>query len=1404
MVNDQNWDVQQGAASLEAEGPWDMPVVTVEAKSNRQRSEEAMLVTAAESSYTDITDSTEAFKLNYERLAMQDAELIAKQISGNYVEDEMAAADELMPTSPDLAMEYKALRTQELQAPDALHRMALETISQEDDMFTQAEVANSYAAYRVNDMLEKTSKGEDVANFLSDVFLPVASKDRGDFLTNVFGEELDLSFREAVVDFASRSPQDRAAMYPALEAAALDATDGNEARAARLLQELYGITEEDTTFDAIMDASIIGPALFTGMVKATKAGGFVYRAAKLNKKLAGEVMAGAAKNADIAEATGITQRTVAESTSPFRWSDVSVDAIDGIEAEVVKAFDDGVAEVQAAIRETEEGLIKRSPLTEAEQKAAQVKALAEFDTKSAKLNKENGWAASNARITATDEYGFTVEYDLLDATGKPLNAKPQQVFYTKNDVGEYDSFTVGGIESRLNSPSVWANRAQANVVELATAIGFSNERTLAKLMGTANDAIKGMKKESILKMDQVLIKGDEFKDVTGKVVGKVYTPKELMLDGIPGVGRLTAKEAEGYYKMRAFWDDVHRISDQQVLRQWRFEGTQTVGKFNGERVYGTVVQPSQVPKVNTVMDLGTNQVVDYAAIQTRIERGELQVVKFRRNIDLGDEIYEYGVIPKNSAKALPSSGVLPKKNGYVPLIRKDAYYFVESAATKMINGRKGTVPTVVRAFDNQTDAVRWAAEEEARTGIKHTSRYDREVGGDIKSDLQQSQFGKPIFGSRVDDREILFGYNGTKPERLDPMEALQRNINSISNSMPMNEFRMAQLKKWQNSAAKWLNDPSDINSGFKASSANKEVESLKAMKRWLDDQFHIKTESEQVWAGTMRGFSEFLEGSKFFKEGSGAGVRKGLQEAAGTDPFGVMRGASFHMLLGWWNPAQMLVQGMGATLAISLNPVKFPKIMSEYQMLRAGYNAGDDSIRAMAKVMGRDADEMVALRNAYKRTGLVESLKTTADYNAASLGYGIDAGAVQRAFGKASDSSLVFFREGERFNRSYSWLLAADDYMALNKMKASALKDADIDLITQQSLKYTMNMNRANRAEWQKGVLSIPTQFWQVNAKFFETVAPRILGSNGALTNSQKARVMLGQTALFGAAGVPLGNALLNGFLEYSGVQMGDLDENQIAGLRQGLTGAALQAIIGEEVEVAERFAFGSGFNQLMETFINGEKTFGEIMAGAPGAVPTRIFAALDAIAPRFAEPELSMSEGMAIGNELASVVSTWRNAHKAYMFAKLGEIRTADGTLVDYTDWGEDFKMIVAQGLGFAPSRVAEYYDHKTYQRNMATIRSDVLRSLEKNYVQFLSGDVKDPQWQARYQQLNSLLMNSVEGPMEQEKVREAWAKKLTQDPQLQKLMGSTIETYFGSGVSQPKTIGPGIPLSTFKEVAQ
>ena len=69
---------------------------------------------------------------------------------------------------------------------------------------------------------------------------------------------------------------------------------------------------------------------------------------------------------------------------------------------------------------------------------------------------------------------------------------------------------------------------------------------------------------------------------------------------------------------------------------------------------------------------------------------------------------------------------------------------------------------------------------------------------------------------------------------------------------------------------------------------------------------------------------------------------------------------------------------------------------------------------------------------------------------------------------------------------------------------------------------YSFRMSDTSAAYWQKGVLSIPTQFWAYNARMLETMI------GDTFTTEQKVRLILGQSLLYGSAGVPMGHTSAN------------------------------------------------------------------------------------------------------------------------------------------------------------------------------------------------------------------------------------------------------------------------------------
>lgn len=1349
-------------------------------KADSVRREEALTAVAVNRGYnpTGTPDLLEEYKKTFELTYDSSANDLVGGAKQQALQESVELAVEINPQSPEVATGFLEQRQAELNDKAAASQMMVEALSKIDDELSQAQAANHYIQGRMHKLLSESkgaSKFWDVAGEL----LAINSFIDRDDMIEMFGVDEIESTKDIASRLATMDPVERAELYPALEAAVLEATDGNKVRAAKFLSELYGFEPDAGAADAFWSA--VDVAAFTpyGWIKnlmfAARRGSTAKTIAKVNPDAGANIIAGAAKSDEVAEATGVSKANAAESASPFNYEGVSVGAVDGIEDSIVVAVKEQNEAVAAALRTEEELLGKQAVFSDAEMAAARAEFRAKI--KNGEFEKETGWSATNAAVIKKNDQEFVVKFEGVNADGVKIKGD-FEVPYTRKDVNSFEpDVEFSAFTSNIASPSVWANKFQEGIVEKATALGFKEEASLIRYLNIGKELTKPLNKESIARVDQILLKGDSYV-VDGDNVGKVFSIKELMYEGVDGI-KLTVDEVKAYFGIRQMWDHVHKLMEQATKAEWKFDGVKLVGQFGKDAQYGKVISGADMPRDAThVMDLRTRSPVSIESLAKDLREAKVEIVKLRKNIEVEDSIYEFAAIKKGSSRNLPDSGILPYRVGYVPRVRDNANYVVHAPADKKINGANGKIIQAKGLFSSRKEAEAFAAKQEEKTGIKHTASVDREVDVDLRSDLASIQMGRPYTGQRVTDRNIILG-NGV--ERITALDALERNLSAMTTMVNMNAFRMGQLERFRKTAAPYLIDPKDVNSGFKRGLDDRKVNALDSMKTWLDDQFRIPTRHEQQWEGTVRHMAEWMEGNKFFLNGKGNAFRLWLQREGTQDVTARLRGATFHALLGWFNPAQLMIQASGAALAFSLNPAKFPKVMMQYKMLRANIFQGDDVARATAKKLGVDEDEWVATVNAVKKSGIMESVKTNADYQAARLGYGITSNAVRQA----ADSGLMFFREGEMFNRGYAWLLAADQYKDLQNMKSLAqLTDNDINNITQRMAQYTLNLNRSNRAAWQKGWTSIPTQFWQVTTKFTETM----LGANRALSKSERARVALGQFALFGATGLPAGNWLLNSFYEWSGQDAGELSPEEVAAARQGLVGVTFQTMVGEEIDISSRVAMFSGYDMMLDT-VTADKPITDTLLGALGALPERTYQAVAASGPVLRTTDFSKEDLFSVAKEFGNIISTMRNADKAYMMAQLGYMPLSDGSRLDTVDWSDDWKMLVAQAAGFSPMKVRDYYQIKKTEKSMQQYRGDKVKIIMKAWEKHIaSGKGLTKDGQDRWNKLQALIMADLD-PADQIKVMESVSEKLTSDKLLyHEVYNRGLEQVLRTGVSGTK----------------
>jgi hypothetical protein len=445
-------------------------------------------------------------------------------------------------------------------------------------------------------------------------------------------------------------------------------------------------------------------------------------------------------------------------------------------------------------------------------------------------------------------------------------------------------------------------------------------------------------------------------------------------------------------------------------------------------------------------------------------------------------------------------------------------------------------------------------------------------------------------------------------------------------------------------------------------------------------------------------------------------LRKWAMNTSGKDIYGRAKTLAFHALLGWLNPRQLYVQAAGAMAAVSVDPLKATYLFPRYMALRAVMYSDSKDIYSMTRAAiakaGKgfmDEEQFVDMVKAYRKAGVRDSIRSTADYDAAIKGFGMS----RTTLNMAADRGLFFLRESELFNRSYNWLWAHDKFME-GKSIGYKLTNKDVDTITADSLRIGMNLMRANAAGFQKGFLSIPFQFQQISTKFIGNMLYSMNGrvlkgaGRGNWTAAEKAKIGLGQVLMFGAAGVPFGTyvtkEVINWAKDDGNYGLGIKDPDAIAAVSGGMTDFALGRMFGAQEDVASSMSYGGNLTQFLEQFVNSDTSFAQIAQGAFGEVPKRIWQALGNVAPILAGDiqagDISPGDMVLVTGELASAISSWRNVHKANMWEQSRLLTNSKGEVYRQIDPEEDAGMLLAQKLGMSPAELNYLTAHKKFYK--------------------------------------------------------------------------------------------------------
>lgn len=1184
---------------------------------------------------------------------------------------------------------------------------------------TRAAVTNYVKLY---ELFESATSEFGVGDYLMDFglgILPLVSTGReAATLGSVINNEEEM--RKIIFNFKSLSHEEQQEMFPSLASELLDGLGpirGSEA----LTKFIEPSTEEELgdfsnwwkLIDAVDVASMgATTALLAARLKQSFNLPKVLNRAE-NEEAAGDAVAASLGNEEIADTMNMTQETAFGDAVAFDISLEDPAYTKGISTESQQSINKFFGDVDKSVEDimSGNGYMKEGILNNVERAAREKIAMSQLSK------------AKHEEITpvSRSENTTTFSYRAKDEDGNYFD-DTYTLDLTLDDVGQWDQSDIMVGSEFINSPTVFAKGLTKLDVKTAERTDLQTAAVFRELTDLQREAVKPLgnllrpkNRKKLERVEDVLRQGDEFPNPDG-TRGRVFDIVELK-----GTYHLDDAEIETYYKTNRLYNNLWRLRNNTKREEMIAFKYKQVNLLDEDYSFGkphdtdgAAYQALRQNNINSVFDAASDTVVTTLSrefIDEQYALGKILVnMPEAYQAGAGRGKFSHVFVNADEVNELPAV-VLNRKKGYVPKIAEDGFWFVKEKGTDVIDGQEvSTITKTHRYFDNKAEADMYreelieadmAAEIDGGLGLTRKQAEDKYVNlEDREQEIISTATGQFSHGSgglytaaRAED-DILFGLNGDLGQRINPYEALVRNIANVSRMVPINQWRLGLEQRWINTARALTGE--DIQSFKKFSGTIESTRSGAFLNKMFDqirDWQGFPSKEEQVYnALNQRMYEWALRNDSSL----GAKITGWLRD---KDPIAASRAAAFHSLLGWFNPAQLWVQAQGMSIAVSIN---LGKNLTEtlrhttgLTIIGEGAEIGTTQMKLAAKAAGVDAEDLIKMHELWKKTGLEDSILQTADHAAAIRGHGI----AMDALSKAADKGLFFYRQGEFLNRRMAFTTALDEFRTANKGRFP--NDEELKGVLDRTNNLMLNLGRANRAQWQKGIASVPTQFFQVSAKALETVG----GWNDNLSKEERLRVMAGQIALYGAAGVPLIGLGANYALEVLGATQEDIDNNPVwvKGLNDGFWGFTTLGIMGLDVEVSKRGSLVRGVTDFVDNWMFSESTVATKLMGAFGNTQQRFW---DSFTEHMRPITMSAYPTDIIDIAKMPVmpfldtVSTWRNGEKAVFMQAIDKILDKHGDVRVERDFS--IRESIMAAIGFQLSDEVQQWTLKERTQNI------------------------------------------------------------------------------------------------------
>ena len=942
------------------------------------------------------------------------------------------------------------------------------------------------------------------------------------------------------------------------------------------------------------------------------------------------------------------------------------------------------------------------PLSEEDKTNAITKAMAK-----AKRDPE----VTNITVTDVDAHGFHL--NVSSTTGDKTISVP----FKMNDIGNWteNETKMGSISSLLGSDIVispnerfW--RIKSDIVSGLDFGQKQGKRIIGAFDDMARKAFGELSTDEWRKVDGLLLKGDEAK--------AVYTYSDAVLNGIDGV-KYSEKEFKAYMAGRSMFDQLHALKNKQIRDLKITQGFKEI-ELNGETNLGKVYENPQhamqgysnprhsqsymkdgkiVNKPLTSETLAKEYEKGYQLVHS--DNGDLFTLTDGRNT-------EWALAHRDFISDLRPV-ILEKRPGYVTKLREGSNFFLKRKSEIKVEGASRPIERVVAECysNNRTDLEKYLANIPEKERSKYMILADREMTIADKETEQLRTMGGLFTSTR---KEGILPYVNTYAEgaRTSTIGSLQRYIANVAENMPISVYREGIKQKWLNTALEnGVITHKDMLRDFnliKVNPQHPKATFFEQSHREIQFMNGIKTPSEIAWDRTVKQIGYQVEKLPF-----GTKMAPYIYENK-ANPLSVMKSAAYNTLLGTWNIAQAFVQSSGALIPMSINPIHGMtgfKHALDFMIMDKIAKSGLD-VSKLGSKWSTKAWEL------WNKSGMREAItNSNLDYATLFNEMPYNAGLAR----KAITNSDVFVKMGEM---GYSRVSFGTAYEYVRKQLGRELTENDLPKIVERAEMYRLNMSKSNTAGFQRGLLSVPTQFLQVQTKFLE----KVFGHD--LSWGERINMLGAQVTFFGAQGLPMVGTIHEQIMGTAGLDLNNFSPQQLSLMKRGLFGYMLNDCLNVNINLGSRVALGNDLAERVLKFLFGSHNPKEVAFGPIGSIIDKgldVFERMRNVntlmlSADSLELKHHLAAGRVFAEELLNIPSSSRNLIKGMVMMDSGMYNNTVGqSIFEYKD--KSFRNALAQAIGFTNTEVDDWYalqgttnpfSDKKVQKDYATMMASTM----------------------------------------------------------------------------------------------